>query len=106
MVILIDEPPSKKDFVIKLSPPSKKRKVTKTSPPPPVAVPTGPVPPPPTVSDTSGALIIDGKWKTPWYYRNHHVRVSMTSNDDFKLYTTFVNSKIAAGKCRPIDPSM
>lgn len=48
-----------------------------------------------TCDDTSPTLLVD-KWKTPWFYRDYHVRVTSSTNSEIQEGTTFVSSIHAA----------
>jgi hypothetical protein len=45
--------------------------------------------------DTSGTLLVN-KWKSAWYYRDHHVRVTMSHNPTIQEDMIFSNSKTAS----------
>lgn len=48
-----------------------------------------------TCDDNSGTLIVE-KWRTIWYYRNYHVRVTSSSNHEFPEGTTFKSAECAS----------
>lgn len=50
-----------------------------------------------TCDDKSGTLICtSNKWRSVWYYKNYHVRVTCSTNPDIKEGTVFVSSTHAA----------
>lgn len=51
------------------------------------------------VSDMSGSLVV-ASWASAWKYRNHHIRVTTTTNNEFPEDTTFMNASIASTMLR------